>query len=274
MPEDEKIKRWRSPNYPFISIKKALDYVQILYDKHSRYSVALPVIAQDWHLKGSYLAQHIAALASYGFIEIEGEGDARKIKMSDTALKIVLDNRPGSKERDDLIRIAALSPHIFNKIYNAYQPKWPADHNLEYELVQQYRFNPASVKDFIAVFKETMDFTGLYKSGTMEEQNNATEVPDMLNADKSLVAPPKWGMGFPSPSPSPSPSPAPPPCSDAREREIANYPIGRNLNARIIISGSSPVTTDSIKKLMALLDLNKEDLHEIIPNEKCDPTEN
>jgi hypothetical protein len=266
MPENEKTIRWRSPNYPFISMKKALDFIQTLYDRHSRYLVALPVITQDWHLKGSYLAQHVAALASYGLIDVEGEGDARKIKISDLAYKIMLDKRPDSNERDALIREAALNPPIFKKIYNAYQPELPAEHNLEYELVHEYRFNPMSVKDFMAVFKETMDFTNLYKSGIMGDKNKSIEEPEIMQSDKAgikevasarVALHPLISQGI-----------------ALSEREIANYPIGRNLNARIIISGASPVTTDSIKKLMALLDLNKEDLHEIKPDEKAESTEN
>jgi hypothetical protein len=47
------------------------------------------------------------------------------------------------------------------------------------------------------------------------------------------------------------------------EREIAHYPIGQGLKARILVSGASPVTGDTIKKLIGLLELNKDDLPEI-----------
>jgi hypothetical protein len=53
-----------------------------------------------------------------------------------------------------------------------------------------------------------------------------------------------------------------------QEREIANYPVGRGLKARIFISGASPVTIKSIEKLIKLLELNKEDLPEISSDEK------
>ena len=57
----------------------------------------------------------------------------------------------------------------------------------------------------------------------------------------------------------------------AKKREIANYPVGPGLKARIIFSGESLITTESIEKLIKLLDLNKKDLPEkILDEEKSD----
>lgn len=272
MEKIEKKKRLRSPNYPVIPVGKAIELAGALFKSQTRYQVSVDVAAQDWGIspKSSYLSQHVAAMSSYGLIDTEGEKESRKVKVSELAFKIIIDKRPDSEERKSLIREAALTPSIFRNIYEKYPSGLPSDHALNYELITDYKFNPSYVNDFIKVTKQTFDFANVYKSGIMEEKNNTTEVPDMLNTDKSLVTKPQRGMG----SPSPSPSPAPSLILDSREREIANYPIGRNLNARIIISGASPVTTDSIKKLMALLDLNKEDLHEIIPNGKAESNEN
>lgn len=273
MEEKEKKKRLRSPNYPFIALGEAIEFANILYRNQKQYWAAAEVAAKDWNFrsaKTSYMSQHVAALSSYGLIDIKGEGESKEIRISELAFNILIDERPQSEDREKLIKEAALKPAIFRKIYDAYPSGLPVEHTLDWELKTKYKFNPDSVKDFLKIFNKTLDYAKVYKSGIMGEQNNATEVPDMLNTDKSLANQPQRGMGSPSPSPSPSPSFI----LDLREREIANYPIGRNLNARIIISGASPVTTDSIKKLMALLDLNKEDLHEIIPDEKTEPTEN
>ena len=287
MEEKEKKKRVRSPNYPFIPLEEAIEFAKILYRNQKQYWVAAEVAAKDWNFrsaKTSYMSQHVAALTAYGLIDIKGEGESKEIKLSDLAFNIIIDERPQSADREKLIIEAALKPAIFRKIHDAYPSELPVEHTLDWELKTKYKFNPDSVKEFLKIFNKTLGYAKVYKSGIMEEQNNATEVPDMINTDKSLVSPPQWSMSpsqspslpqsrSTSPSPSPSPSPSAPCVSDLREREIANYPISRNLNARIIISGSSPVTTDSIKKLMALLDLNKEDLHESICDEKTDPAE-
>jgi hypothetical protein len=54
------------------------------------------------------------------------------------------------------------------------------------------------------------------------------------------------------------------------EREIANYPVGKGLKARILFSGERPITEESIEKLIKLLELNKNDLPEA--NEKENQT--
>jgi hypothetical protein len=262
MSESEKKSRVRSPNYPLISIEKAIGYVQILYDKHSRYSVALPVIGDDWGLKGSYLAQHIAAISSYGLIEVGGgSGDSREIKISDLAYKIMLDKRPNSKEREDLIREAALNPPIFNKIYSTYQPKLPDGHLLEYELVNKYSFNAIAVKSFIAVFKETMDFTNLYKKDIIDGKNATTEEPNMIIIDKPEIKGGQPGKTHPTI------------LTDANEREIATYTIGRGLKARILISGDQLTTIKSIEKLLNRMQEDKDDMIESIADEKDEPTQ-
>lgn len=123
-----------------------------------------------------------------------------------------------------------------------------------------------AVDDFIKIMKQTFDFANIYKSGIMGDKNKPIEEPEIMQSDKTGI---KQGVSakvtFPSFIAQGSAS---------SEREIANYPVGRGLKARILISGASSVTGDAIEKLIKLLELNKEDLPEIIPDEKADPTEN
>lgn len=42
----------------------------------------------------------------------EGTGEKRKVKLTSSALKILLDSRPESVEKSSLIKQAALSPKI------------------------------------------------------------------------------------------------------------------------------------------------------------------
>ena len=79
----------------------------------------------------------------------------------------------------------------------------------------------------------------------------------MSIADKSLLKDSLQGRPLPSISIS------------TNEREIANYPVGRGLKARILFfSGETPITSESIDKLIKLLELNKEDLPDVIADEK------
>jgi hypothetical protein len=244
----EKKKRIRSPNYPSLTLQKSLELVEALLKQHSRYFVALEVAGKCWDIsaKSSYIAQHIAALMAYGLVDSEGEKDSKKIKVSDLAFKILSDKRPNSEDRETLIKEAALKPNMFKKIYENYPTVFPADDTLDYELKTKYGFNPDRVTDFINIFKQTFEFAKIYKSAIIGEEKTPIKEAEMLPTSDKIPLKETMPLG-------------------EKEREIANYPVGRGLKARILFSGETPITTESIEKLIKLLELNKEDLPE--PNE-------
>ena len=252
MEQKDKKVRVRSPNYPAITIERAIELVDILYKNQSRYSAALEVASKDWNFSAtsSYMAQNIAALSSYGLIEIEGEKENRKIKVSELAYNIVVDKRPESEQRKSLIREAALQPEIFRKIYDAYPSGLPVDHTLEYELVTKYKFNQSSVREFIGILRKTFFYADVYKAGAISSDVASTKTLEISIADK-LQMKDTAPIGHITTA-----------TSRDSEREIANYPIGKGLKARILISGSSPITAEAIDKLVRLLELNKDDLPE------------
>ena len=186
----EKKGRHRSPNYPAYSLQKSLEFAKKLFDAHSRRPVALAVAATDWSIsaKSGYIAQIVATLAYYGLVETEGSKEERKVKISDLAFKILVYKRPDSQERDNLIKEAALKPEIFQKLGEIYQDNLPANHELEYELVAEHKFNPNSVHDFIRIFRETWDFAKVYESGIVEAESLPDEEEKMIVAsDKNPV---------------------------------------------------------------------------------------
>jgi len=260
-----KLLRLRSPNYPSLTLEKALELAEVLLKDHSRYPVSLKVAAESWGVspESSYVAQHIAALSYYGLIATEGEKDSKKIKISELAYKILMDKRPDSQERKALILEAALNPGIIKKLFDTYPSGLPADHALEYELTTKHQFNPKSVTDFITLFKKNMDFAQIYKSGIMDGEKPPTKEPDMATTNEnSLIKGQQSAKILSATIPLPN------------ERKIAEYPVGRGLSARILVSGEAPFTMESFKKLINLLELTKEDIIENIPNAKEKPSEN
>jgi antitoxin component HigA of HigAB toxin-antitoxin module len=251
----EKKSRHRSPNYPSITLQKGMELAKTLFEVHGRHAAPLEVAARDWGVSAtsSYTAQQVAALAAYGLVDVEGTKEAKRVKVSDLAFNIFIDRRPDSRDRCALIKEAALRPDIFRKLYDAYPDRLPVDHALEYELVKEYKFNPKSVLDFISILRATLDFAKVYE-------------PDILEAE---LFPNEEGKMIAAPDKTPVKEAIPLPVDPIRikmsmdEREIANYPIGQGLKARILISGKSPLTQKAIEKLVALLNLNKEDLQDL-----------
>lgn len=181
---ETKKKRIRSPNFPIINLEKSLDLIKMVYSGYDRHPVPLEVLGKAINVSaGSYLAQHVSAFTQYGLVGVEGEKKGKKITVSNLAFRIIVDERPISPERDDLLKKAALSPAMFRKIYDLYPNGLPADDSvIKYELRVDHGFNPNSINDFINVFKSTMEFANAYFSGKMDENDiNSidTEEPEM-----------------------------------------------------------------------------------------------
>lgn len=251
--------RLRSPNFPYISLERAIELVRMLYKTYRRSLVRFDTAIATIELspKSSKAKQIMAAVSAFGLIETEGAGDDKKIKISDLGNSIIIDDRSFSPERDEHLRAAALNPNIFRIVYEKFSHEIPPDEALGYELKVQHNFNPDSVADFIKVYKQTMGYAKVYESGVMPDKSTTSAEDQKL---KKSYADDVFDTFF-------KPSRAGVVSPYGKEREIANYPVGRGLKARIIVSGDTPVSLEAIEKLIKLLELNKEDLSEKTSNE-------
>lgn len=259
--QTEKSIRLRSPNYPAFSLEQCIEKARVLFETFKRSGVAFEVAsnALKHSPKSSVGKQVMAALSYYGLIEIEGRGNDRRVKVSDLAFNIIIDDRPDSSGRDTAIREAAMNPSIFKKIMDSYEGKHPADSALEYDLKTKYKFNPKTAKGFVKVFNNTMDFAKMYKNDIMPDENALHEETGMITQEDKI------GAKGTAPRETIKPLVT---AGTGNEREIANYPVGRGLKAKITFYGDSAITIQSIEKLIQLLQLNKEDLPEEKPDGK------
>ena len=256
----EKKKRTRSPNFPTSGLKKALELAMKLYGRYGKHNTAWDVAITylGYTPKSSAGLQAMASLSYYGLMNIQGTKSSRKVNITDLAFSILMDDRENSFDRDSAIQRAALSTTMFNKNRMQYPHDLPADESLRHELVMTHKFNPASVPDFIKQFKETMAYAKIYESGIIgeggeiedEESEGAEQEESERHKPPSFLKPPKGratGKGQ----------------LGKDEMEIAKYPVGKNTYIRLIASG--PITQKSIEKLSKLLDINKDDFPEDIP---------
>src|SRR5438105_11530029 len=109
-------KRQRSPSYPSIDLETAIDRARTLYAREGRNIAPNHAILGHW----GYSAKSgpgfgtLGALKRFGLLRSEGAGKSR---LSDLALRIVLDERQDSPERAEDIKEAALSPAIHKEIW-------------------------------------------------------------------------------------------------------------------------------------------------------------
>ena len=152
--------RHRSPNYPTISLRRALELVEILYNDCKRNQVAVGLAQTKWSYKplGGVGNQIVAALKAYEFIDIEGSGKGRKIKISDHAYKI-LENHV---DREKLLKESALKPTIYQELWSKYEREGlPDDDTIRHYLQFERHFNPDPIKGIIADFRDTISLANI-----------------------------------------------------------------------------------------------------------------
>src|SRR4051812_48542946 len=118
----QKRRTGRSPSYPYIPVHKAIEQARALYEKEGDYAAPLTsaVAAWGYSTKSSGGRQTLATLRYYGLIDVAGDGDGRKIKVSDIARRIILDQREDDSEKKKLIRAVALSPSAHRALFEQY----------------------------------------------------------------------------------------------------------------------------------------------------------
>jgi hypothetical protein len=169
--ENDERKRMRSPAYPYINLETAIKRAKEFYEKEQRNAAPLRVAVKHWGYeeKSSGGTQTAAALISFGLLRDEGTGDKRKVKLTENALRIVLDSRADSEERAEAIRSAALTPKIHQQLWRKWGNNIPSPENLKHTLMLDWQppFNPAAVDGFIKEYKDTIAFAKPDSSATV-----------------------------------------------------------------------------------------------------------
>lgn len=177
--------RVRSPAFPFISLAKAIERAQAFWNSEKRNAAPVAAAAHDWDFKSpksSSALQTFAAVKYFGLFEDVGTGNARKVRLTDLALRIVLDQREGSEEQLKAIQEAALKPKIHQELWVKWGAELPSDATFRHHLVVDRKFNEDSAAAFMAEYKSTIAFAKLTESGTLsgDEADSANDQDDIL----------------------------------------------------------------------------------------------
>ena len=176
----------RSPNYPGMSLKAALEKADTIYDQEKR-SFANPSVIRahmGYPTPTGAAGRAISALKQYSLLE-EKNGQYRVSERAYAILQLSKD----SADRKAALQEAMLSPAIFREILEHYDGNLPSDVNLRDYLIKSKSFNPASVAHFIEIFRETV---ALAKSDGFADNGETEDKIDEL---------PPMDSGTPTPKP-------------------------------------------------------------------------
>jgi hypothetical protein len=185
-----KPRQGRSPGFPFLSLDKALeraDQFRIAEGGRPKHYAPLASAAKAWSLgsKTGPFLQTVAALGQYELVDFQGGGENRTVRLTETALNILLDKQPISPERDNLIQKIALAPRIHSELWQKWKDGLPSNATLETYLIRDRGFTESGAKDLITQYKATISFAKLGQPAIM----SSIDVPidEKLSAQPPLI---------------------------------------------------------------------------------------
>lgn len=179
----------RSPGYPYFSVDKAIERARQLYAQEGSHWAPLSSATTAWgySAKSSGGRQSVATMKYYALIEVQGEGDGRKIRVSEIAKRILLDEREDDSEKRALIREVALSPSAHRALFDEYATGLPSDGTVLHFLMFTKGYNREAARDLLEEFKQSASYVGLY-----QPQKNMDKPP---SEEENDPVPPKVKVG-------------------------------------------------------------------------------
>ena len=165
----DRIKRFRSPQYPSMNLQRAIERAQLLHAKAQQHWVGFGVLTEAWDLKsGSASAWSMAAtLLYFDLLTDEGIGPKRKFKLTDIAIRIIRDADPDSQKRKEAIQKAAINPSIHRELWEKFgNSKDISDIVFKNYLTLDRKddgkapYSNDAAEDLIKEYKSTISFAG------------------------------------------------------------------------------------------------------------------
>lgn len=184
---DEVVKkeRQRSPNYPAVGLREAVERVRKLIQTDGK-AGAPPEIAAK-HI--GYSSAHgqamsvVAALKKFNLVADSGG----RLAPTQGAMEIV--NLPeGDPRRKKALKEAALSPALYQELVTDHEATGlPAPDVLEAELTTYKGFNPKAVGGFVKDFFDTLAFAGIVVGDQLESKKSEIDSEDAKMGSASAV---------------------------------------------------------------------------------------
>jgi hypothetical protein len=202
--QEPKRGKTRSPNYPFIPLQAAIERAREFYKREAKNAASPDVAVTAWGYGSTSSGtgrQVLAALRAFGLLENAPAG----VKLSDRALRILLDEREPSPERDSLLAKAALDPPVHARLWERFGASLPSDANLRHTLIFDFDFSEAAVDAFVTEYRGTLAYAKLDKPGTILDEGSGdapvaeVAVGDLVQRESQGVvqfATPKRVTGF------------------------------------------------------------------------------
>ncbi len=201
-----------------------------------------------------------SALRYFGLITLEGDGETGKVKLTEKALRIILDKREDQTEKRKLIRELALTPAVHKALFEQFPHGLKSDATVEHYLIFEQSYNQSAASEIVAEYRATADYAGLYDPANV----TVNLVPASLDVGSTEPEGDEGARNSPLPA-----SPKPPSGSSTitpevkvmtGERELTKGILAKDASFRLIVSGN--IGVKEIERLIKKLEIDKEILAE------------
>lgn len=154
----------RSPSYPFISLKTAIDRLVSFDATFGRHPSPASKVGLAWKMKeaSSQAAQTLAALKSFGLVDYQGAASDRIASISDDGRTYLRAQQESVKEA--VLKRLALKPKAMEKYWTDWGADRPPDPLCLDRLVLKDGFTQSAAETFLRVYDDTVAFAKLGKS--------------------------------------------------------------------------------------------------------------
>ena len=167
-------KKHRSPGYPGVGLRAAIEHVRNLYLKDGIAGAPLEFAAQHIGFRTPYgqALSAVAAIKKFALGYVVGD----RLVPSERAVEII-SLKEEDPRRIEALQKSALHPPIYRELVERYRDSGlPPDTVLHDELVER-GFNPGATRVFIRDFKDTLKFAGIMSNGALQLKAELQSMP-------------------------------------------------------------------------------------------------
>lgn len=248
--------RMRSPNYPAISLKQAIDLIALIYKSDRENAINKEVAALHMGYSGltGRTLKLMGALSQFGLLDKVGKGEVR---VSKTAVSIL--HGIDDKERLAALAVAGRSPSLFRAINEAFVS--PSDRTIESFLLRQ-GFTDSAVPPVIKSYRETSAFLareGVSESYGVEDDADTDSSDDEVEENISVQTNQQRHGDNPPPPPPPPP---------ANKTDFDSGELSLNFDMRTVSVKGRTSSPSELREFIASLSQLQELFEKVAPARK------
>lgn len=175
----------RSPNYPGVDLKFAVERAQRLWETQQTHPAAFEVVMKNlgYSARSGAGSVTFGALKRFGLLE---DVEDRRSKLTPLGIEVVRGETTGQRDFDKL-REAALFPKVHRAIWDQYGSDLPSDSVIVFDL-EQKGFTAGGAAEFLGEWKRTMAFAKLAETGANVSSETDSQ-PENLEESAPMSSP-------------------------------------------------------------------------------------